>query len=147
MLNEDQQNSLKFIKRWWKSNKLYCILDGAGGVGKSYLVDRVLQELPNCRPILLAPTNEALKQLRDKVTNAGEYTFKTVHAALGIAPTTHQKDVKFEQVTLPSFWDDFNLAIIDEVSMLDDWIIEILTSIGIKILGLTIFQKKGYCVG
>jgi len=107
------------------------ILDGAGGTGKSHLLHEVINSL-NCEPLLLCPTNEALKQLRDKVQ--GEYTFRTIHSALGIAPTTHLDEVSFEQVALPNIWDDINLCIVDECSMVSEELLKILNDIGKKIL-------------
>ena len=94
MLNAGQKSALLAIKNWYRSPNLYMILDGAGGTGKSYLVNEVLKELPNVKPLVLAPTNEALKQLKDKVD--GDYVFKTLHSALGITPTG-EKELKFEQ--------------------------------------------------
>lgn len=131
MLNAGQKTALLAIKNWYRSPNLYMILDGAGGTGKSYLVNEVLKELPNVKPLVLAPTNEALKQLKDKVD--GDYVFKTLHSALGITPTG-EKELKFEQTILPSFWEQHNLAIIDEVSMVDDWLLDIVNEIGIKVL-------------
>jgi hypothetical protein len=132
MLNTDQQRGLKEIQTWWRGNRFYMILDGAGGVGKSYLVDEVLKTLPRINPILLCPTNEALKQLRDKVS--GNYPFKTIHSALGIAPTVHENEIKYEFKQLPSFWEEINLIILDESSMVSDELLEILLSLGINIL-------------
>jgi ATP-dependent exoDNAse (exonuclease V) alpha subunit len=131
MLNTGQKTALLSIKNWYRSPNLYMILDGAGGTGKSYLVNEVLKELPNVKPLVLAPTNEALKQLKDKVD--GDYVFKTLHSALGITPTG-DKELKFEQNILPSFWEQHNLAIVDEVSMVDNWLLDIVNDIGIKVL-------------
>lgn len=134
MLNPDQEKTLKQIISWWKGSERFFIIDGRGGVGKSYLVNYILQSLTNCSPILLAPTNEALKQLREKTS--GNYLFKTIHSSLGIAPTKHERELLFEQVKLPSLWDNINLAIVDESSMLDEWILEILLNIGVNVLFL-----------
>ena len=131
MLNSDQLSALKQIQSWWVSKDLYMILDGAGGTGKSHLLHEVINSL-NCEPLLLCPTNEALKQLRDKVQ--GDYIFKTIHSALGIAPTTHLDEVSFEQVALPNIWDNINLCIVDECSMVSEELLKILTDIGKKIL-------------
>lgn len=131
MLNDGQLKALTVIKKWYKSPDLYMILDGAGGTGKSYLVNELLQQI-NCKPLLLAPTNEALKQLKDKVD--GQYLFRTIHSALGITPAKSAKELTFEQVALPDIWEKHDLCIIDEVSMVDDWILKILNDIGIKIL-------------
>jgi hypothetical protein len=131
-LNDDQKRSLQFIKSWYNGSSMYMVLDGRGGVGKSYLINHVLKELPNCTPILLAPTHEALKQLKDKTE--GEYIFKTIHSALGISPIDDGKDIKFEHRELPKMWENFNLAIADEASMLPEWILQLLLSTGVKII-------------
>jgi len=133
MLNEGQQKALTKILRWYKSSECFCILNGSGGVGKSFLVNEVCKEL-GVKTLLTAPTHEALKQLKDKIDENPDYLYKTVHSSLGISPTTEGKELKFEQNKLPNLWNNFELCIIDEVSMLDDWLLDILCSIGIKIL-------------
>lgn len=132
MLNPDQQRALSNIHNWWNGLDNYFVLDGAGGTGKSYLVSSILSTLENVKPVLLAPTHEALKQLRDKVK--GDYEFKTVHASLGISPIVKEDKLNFEHIKIPDLWDNYNLAIIDEASMLDEPMIDLLQSIGIKIL-------------
>lgn len=132
MLNIDQLNAVTFINTWWKSRDMYAIVEGEGGTGKSFLVDSLLKTLPDCTPVLLAPTNEALGQLREKLS--GDYLLKTVHSALGISPILQEKKLSFEQTRIPSFWQDYNLAIIDEAGMLSDVFIQLLITIGIKIL-------------
>lgn len=133
MLNSDQQKGLGFIANWWGRKDSSCmVLDGRGGTGKTYLIDMVLKTLKGISPILLSPTNEAIKQIREKVE--GDYLFRTVHSALGIAPTTNQDTLKFEHIAFPNIWENINLAIVDESSMLDDWLLEILLIAGVKIL-------------
>ena len=131
-LNLDQQKSLKTILSWWKGNQLYMILDGAAGTGKTFLVNEVLHSLPNCRPMILAPTHEALKQVSEKIE--GNYLLKTVHSALGITPTTDKQDLEFEHIRLPEFWSNFNLVVLDEASMLSSWLLDILKTTETKIL-------------
>ena len=131
MLNNDQTKALKFIKDWWSGNNMYCIMNGAGGTGKTYLLNQILKELP-VTPLILTPTHEALKQVREKVD--GDYIFRTLHSALGIAPTTTEKDLSFEHLSLPSLWEDINLAIVDEASMVPGWIIDLLLSTKARIL-------------
>lgn len=131
MLNPDQVKALRFINVWWKSNDMYAILDGAAGTGKTYLLSSVVKELP-VKPLILAPTHEALRQLQSKI--GGIYTFKTVHSALGIIPTVHEKDIKFHQLRLPSLWNDVALAIVDECSMLSELMLELLALTKTRIL-------------
>jgi len=133
MLNSEQKRASKDIQRWWKSSTSYLVLDSKGGTGKSFLVNYILKEI-DATPLILAPTNEALSQLRDKLDNWEDYKLKTVHSALGITPTTDTKDLKFRQGTIPSIWETVDLAIIDEVSMISEDILRTLVSIGIKIL-------------
>ena len=135
MLNRDQHRTLSLVQDWWGDTKSpYFIIDGKGGVGKTFLVDEILRQLPRCIPVILTPTNEALKQVKEKVT--GDYLYRTVCSALGISPTTHEEDISFEQLTLPSFWDEVNLVVLDESSMVDEVYLHLLISIGIKILFL-----------
>jgi hypothetical protein len=130
-LNEDQQKALNFIIKWFKGPEKVAILAGPGGVGKSFLVDAVLTSL-KCSPLLLAPTHEALKQVRDKVK--GDFPFRTVHSSLGVAPTLSDKEIKFEHIKLPKLWQDINFAVVDEASMLHDWMLDLFTETGVKIL-------------
>jgi ATP-dependent exoDNAse (exonuclease V) alpha subunit len=132
MLNKDQQIALNQIINWWNGSQMYYILDGAGGMGKTFLIDEILKQLRKCSPIILAPTHESLKQVKDKVT--GDYIYKTVHSALGMSPTMSEKDLKFEHIALPAIWEDVNLAICDEASMYSDWMLNLLTSTKVKLL-------------
>ncbi len=134
-LNSDQQRSLVTIVNWWANghgSKLYHVLDGAGGTGKTFLVDSILQRLPNCNPLVLAPTHEALYQLKEKIT--GDYTFKTLHSALGITPVDGKQELEFEHRSLPEGWYDFNLVVLDESSMVSQWLLDILISTKTRIL-------------
>lgn len=133
-LNSDQQKALYFIKNWWNGSQMYMVLDGKGGTGKSTLINIVLQELRDCTPICCAPTHEALKQLKDKIE--GDYIFKTYHAALGISPIEDTKELEFTHRELPKLWENINLCILDEASMIPKWIINILISTGVKVLYL-----------
>jgi len=132
MLAEDQIKAVKDIKQWWDSSKAFYILNGGAGYGKTYVVDEVLKNLSRAKPILLAPTHKALRQLREKTHNP--YDFKTVASALGIRPIDEGKELKFEQVKLPNFWETINLAVIDEAGMLNEYVLDILKQLGIKIL-------------
>ena len=133
-LNVDQTKAVHQITKWWLGNKMYLVLDSKAGTGKTFLVNHVLPKLTTSAPLLLCPTNESLAQLRDKTE--GDYTFKTIASALGITPTTHKKDITFEHRGIPSLWEDYNLCIVDEASMVSDLELDLLLSIGIKILFL-----------
>ncbi len=136
-LNKGQQSAVDYIANWWQCNSSYLVLDSKGGTGKTYLIDYVLPLLAKCDPILLTPTNESLKQLRDKLVDPSKWEIKTIHSALGITPTTSKKDIVFKvnkNKQLPAIWDRVNLAVIDEASMISEEILDILIGIGVKIL-------------
>ena len=132
MLAKDQEQAVKEIKSWWGSSKAYHILQGSAGVGKSYVVENILENLIGAKPVLLAPTHKALRQL--KLKTHGDYKFATVASSLGIRPIDEGRGLKFEQTKLPSFWDNHNLCIIDEAGMLDDYHIDLFKSLHLKIL-------------
>jgi len=132
-LNKDQAFAVKDMKEWWRSQYNFYILRGRAGCGKTYLVDHFL-DIIKPKVLLLAPTHQAKKQL--ELSTKGKYVVKTVDSALGIRPTTHKEDLKFEQVGNFSLFDNFELVGVDEAGMLDDWRIEMLTSIGIKMFFL-----------
>jgi ATP-dependent exoDNAse (exonuclease V) alpha subunit len=132
MLAPDQEQAVREISSWWTSGKAYHILDGGAGTGKTFVVDTILETLPRAVPILLAPTHKAVRQLKAKTK--GDYEFRTVASALGIRPVDEGKELRFEQIQLPSIWDSVNIAVVDEVSMLPEYQLDLLRRIGTKIL-------------
>ena len=132
-LNSDQEKALKFIKTWWYSDHQAMILNGSGGVGKSFLVDYVLKTIPNLHPIIIAPTNEALLQIVDKVTFPG-CLFETIYRSLGLKPIEEGDELKFEEQKIPAYWQNINICIADEGSMYSENLITYLLSIGVKVL-------------
>jgi hypothetical protein len=134
MLNKDQQQALDEALFFYYSQEKNFVITGRGGTGKSYLLNSIIEKLEDVKMLFLASTNEALEQFMDKVDNADNYVFKTVHSSLGIVPTDNGEELSFEHKSIPNFWNDFQLAIIDEAGMLDDNVIDILLSINIKII-------------
>ncbi len=132
ILAEDQTQAVQDIKRWWSSSKAYHILQGGAGVGKSFVVESLIKELPRAVPVLIAPTHKALRQLKEKTK--GDYVFRTAASSLGIRPIDEGKELKFEHVVLPSLWENVNLAVVDEASMLDSHHIDLFKTTNAKIL-------------
>jgi hypothetical protein len=130
----DQLKAVEELKSFWSSSKKFHILGGAAGTGKTYVIDKVIESLPRVKPILLSPTHKALRQLKSK--GSTDYPYRTVASALGIRPIADTKELKFEQISLPPIWDIVNLAVADEASMLDDYHLDLLDSIDIKIIFL-----------
>ena len=133
MLNSDQEKAKQKIKSWWFSDHQAFILGGKAGTGKSFLCDAILKELPGVKPLIVSPTHEALKQIKDKISFP-DAIFKTAHSSLGLAPIDSEKELKFEETKIPSLWDDVNLCIADEGSMYNKFIVKLLLSTRVKIL-------------
>lgn len=136
MLNTDQQKALTFLRAWWTSPEMYAILTGPGGVGKTYLLESFIEEISRkdtVSPLFLAPTHEALLQLRERI--GGDHIFKTVHSSLGIVPTG-EKELAFSKPStkLPDIWNEVNLCIVDESSMIPKDLLDLLLLTKVKIL-------------
>lgn len=132
MLYEDQIQVVKEIITWHDSSRAYHILNGSAGVGKTFVIDELLRNIPRIKPLLIAPTHKAVYNFRDKVH--GDYEYKTVASALGIRPVDEGRDLVFKHTQVSPVWGKTNLCIADECGMLDEQHLEILTGIGTKIL-------------
>lgn len=134
-LNKCQSNALSKLSNWFHySPEKNFILDGAGGTGKSTLVDFFLGELGNIKILILAPTHEALFQLREKTRQTDNILFKTFAAGLGISPTTTAETLQFSHRAFPAFIKDIQLIIVDEASMIPEWQFSLIQELNIKIL-------------
>lgn len=136
MLNEDQIKAKKRLLSWIYSPEKEIILTGRGGTGKTFLLKEFLKEvsLPKEEIIILAPTHEALKNLKDSILDFPTKNFKTIDSALGISPLLNEEKLKFEQRKLPSFWENIQLVLLDECSMLSELKYEILQQVHAKIV-------------
>lgn len=117
------------------------ILQGAAGVGKTFLVSELVKDLkrdyginPNYNNGLMyvtAPTNKALAVLQGKISTSVE--FKTIHSALKMVRVTDNKtgERKFVQSYHKSKDDDFKdckVCVIDEASMISGEILGFLSA-------------------
>lgn len=132
-LNDSQQVALAKLSSWWGSPEQVVILNAPGGYGKTYLVNYFLKKV-NAEALLLAPTHEALAQLRESIDI--ETTSMTVHASLGIRPTMQEGTVEFKEGIPHQIWGDVNLIIVDESSMLSQSMLDRIIGMGKKVLFL-----------
>lgn len=132
-LNAGQAKALTASELWWLNPKPNLLISGSGGTGKSTLSESFLNKI-KADPIILAPTNEALNQIREKLGD--EYEYKTVDSALGIIPSTNSKEMSFTHKAIPNFWENINLAVIDEIGSVGEDRLKLLASIGVPIFGM-----------
>src|SRR3972149_5868893 len=105
------------------------LLAGYAGTGKTFLVGKILRYIfdkhSNWKVAVTAPTNKAVKVLRksSNIQKNSKVEFQTIHKLLGL---TEEITADGKQIfTRKDFASDnsieeFNLVIVDEVSMLND---------------------------
>lgn len=112
---------------WFKDNPDdYFVLKGFAGTGKSTLTSKIIVDLSeqDWNMVACAPTNKAVGVIQEKVREAAQErvlaaTFKSLHSVCGLRMVeTDDGDHVVTDTGLGSL-DQFNLAIIDEGSMMD----------------------------
>ena len=129
-LNKQQKEALEKIKGFFKSEKTYFFLLGDAGTGKSFTIAKALSKvdiLPS-EIIALAPSHKAKKVLQKFFqSNNLNVECKTIHSALGLILNENEDKGKLN-LEKSSQNDDIlgykKLIIIDEISMLDDQIVD-----------------------
>lgn len=104
------------------------LLTGYSGTGKSYLVSKIIEEIifsnKRIHIAITAPTNKAvrvLKNLSSICESHNQVSFKTLHSLLGLKRViTYEGKEEFKADYGGGEIDDFDIIIVDEVSMLDN---------------------------
>ena len=132
MLNANQKAVLNHLIDWYNGSNTFGVLHGSAGTGKTFLVQHLLKQLgTNCKPLLLAETNEAVNVLARSVKD--QYPTKTVCSALNLHLTHREGEKVLVQRSQPEF-EEVNFLLIDEASMLDKTRLDIIKELGIKTL-------------
>ena len=125
-LTNGQQNTMGIFKDFLlDKNKKYMIIQGAAGVGKSFLLKPMVKAVKNKSIELTATTNPAVAVLEDLT----EMSAKTIYSLLGLRVTNNFQTGRTNIVLNKSAQTQNNKVIfIDEGSMIDDTLFEYIES-------------------
>ena len=135
MLTKHQKEKLKECKKILKKSKR-LLIKGSAGVGKTFLVNYLLETLPNKDNKYIyctAPTNKALSVLQEKITPQNGTIFQTTHKALQVKRQICEKTgiVSFKS-SLDKDNNPFKTIsyfIVDEASMLPKELLDVLNDV------------------
>ena len=132
-LTEEQRNIFNVITKTNLSKFSQTLLTGYSGTGKSFLVSKIIEEiLFNNKGIdiaITAPTNKAvrvLKNLSSICETNKQVSFNTLHSLLGLKRIITDDGKEEYKPSDGGTIEDYNLIIVDEVSMLDNEIYKML---------------------
>ncbi|QHJ78815.1 MAG: hypothetical protein [Caudoviricetes sp.] len=120
MLSDCQQ---KVVEKF-KNHKGHMTIRGPAGVGKSFITKHLIDSCEDKNGIFLATPTHQAKIVLNEMTNMG---VSTLHSLLKIHPQTYEDVKTFEQSEDPEL-QDCRILFIDEASMVDDDLFNILMS-------------------
>jgi exodeoxyribonuclease-5 len=144
MLNPDQVEALQAILAWLKRPKEpFFVLSGFAGTGKTFTVKQLRREKLGGRVVFTAPTNKAVRVLRETLTEP-DYRPQcaTIYSLLGlrlegngeVKTLTTATDEQGGKIDLS----DFKLVVVDEAGMVNKQLFGIIeeraVECGVKVL-------------
>lgn len=126
--NDQQYEAIQLIRKWLKEanglNNVFT-LSGNAGSGKSTVIKKILDEYDG-NIVVSAPTHKAKKVVINTTGQEG----KTLHSLLGLRPDLNLDDFNpnnpiFNPIALPKIC-DYSLVIIDEASMINKGLFELI---------------------
>lgn len=134
VLNEKQLEIFNKITSMKMNVFSESLLTGYSGTGKTFLVTKIIEELiakdKKLRIAITAPTNKAVRVLKNLSSISESHTqvsFNTLHSLLGLKRTiTYDGKEEFTPIFGAQAIDDFHMVLVDEVSMLENKLYQML---------------------
>ena len=137
-LSSDQQKLYAAAIRWWQRRKSLdfrntFLIAGYAGTGKTYTCQQIALELirnHQCKNIaIVAPTHKATRVIERMAKDAGlnHAHIGTLHSLLHLKPDGYSPngDLQFRSIRSDSpYYDDFQLVIVDESSMISQELLD-----------------------
>ncbi len=132
-LNGDQEDANQSMQDFYHTaGEYFYLLEGFAGTGKSTTIQHTIKELqdqhPNLNVCFAATTNKAVKVLREMAQeNDLEVTCATIHSILGLILSVNGEE-KFTAKMADGSFDEFNIVVIDEISMASKYLWSVIES-------------------
>lgn len=120
-LNAEQQAACDAIEQWLAGSEPVFVLTGYAGTGKTTTIQHAVANRPHTRICMSAPTHKAVGVLAARSPLPGSDA-KTIHSLLGCRARWVEDERIFEPDPDKWSWDDYDLVVLDEVSMVGDTI-------------------------
>jgi len=125
VFNSEQYEGIKKIRKWLKNDVTFFLLAGYAGSGKSTCIKKIIDEY-KLGLAVSAPTHKSKKVIARTTGKPAE----TLHALLGLRPDLqldafNPNQPIFSPIAIPRIG-DYNLVIIDEVSMMNNEFFELI---------------------
>ncbi len=127
MLTEEQLNIFNVITNLSLKNFSQTLLTGYGGTGKTFLTTKIIEEIiakrAGVKIAITAPTNKAvrvLKNLSSICETHPRVDFNTLHSLLKLKRVITDDGKEEFKSEIFDDMDEYDLIIVDEVSMLDN---------------------------
>ena len=151
MLTKSQTEGLQFISDKFKNGEKIVVLQGSAGTGKTFLLQEVVKEIlylyGKGLVAISAPTHKALSVLKEKINiQHSKLSFDTVHSLLKMKRCVDEETG--EEYFAPSFSSqnlplkNIKYLIVDEVSMVDSYLLSLILKYGTELQILFIGDTK-----
>ena len=118
-LTEQQNEALKEIQDFLKSDKNFYLLKGYAGTGKSTLCCHTIKQEQDIKFALTAPTNKAMRVLNTMRLQENLKVYcTTIHSLLNLIPKEREGKIILEEKEPPNL-NRWSAIIIDECSMIN----------------------------
>ena len=131
-LDDVQKDALSSLIKFMESDERCMCLTGEGGTGKTLLLSMLYTLLHNKYKMqFVAPTNKAKNVLSIKLPP--DASTMTIHQLLGLRPNLDilefdAKQMEFDFGFIKSYIADLDLVVLDEASMINDDLYDLLLS-------------------